>query len=304
MSPSSYAAIAARYGGLDGRDRMIILTDNAMMETARLIQTESAAFVKSTAVINLDDTDDFSAIYALKPNDLLILYIGIDSWMGKYRNMAHAFEKPDGVSAKYICFRPTVTPKALLEGLNTPLEITDSVVRKSGNLPGDRPLRVTAKSGTDISLITYEPWTIPYTTHAPGANAYLPPAEVSYSVRPGSANGLIIVDITVGELRVRADLIDAFGLVDYEVALHVENGEIIDITGGAMAEKLKAELWKLTASCRKIVELGIGLSRMTPSGIIGIDESIAGTCHFGIGNGSGNDAPIRLDVVINKFTIE
>ena len=111
------------------------------------------------------------------------------------------------------------------------------------------------------------------------------------------------MDITVGELRVHGDLIDPFGLIDEPVALRVNNGEIINITGGAMAQKLKTELWKLPVSCRRIVELGIGLSRMTPGGIIGIDESIAGTCHFGIGSGSGNDAPIHLDVVINEFSI-
>ena len=52
------------------------------------------------------------------------------------------------------------------------------------------------------------------------------------------------------------------------------------------------------------MELGIGLSSISPSGIIGIDESIAGTCHFGFGNGSGNDAPIHLDVVVNDLIIE
>jgi len=71
-----------------------------------------------------------------------------------------------------------------------------------------------------------------------------------------------------------------------------------------MAERLKAELWQLPENCRKIVELGIGLSSISPSGIIGIDESIAGTCHFGFGNGSGNDAPIHLDVVVNDLIIE
>ena len=70
-----------------------------------------------------------------------------------------------------------------------------------------------------------------------------------------------------------------------------------------MAQHLKSELWKLPECCRKIVELGFGLSCMRPCGIIGIDESIAGTCHFGFGNGSGNDAPIHLDVVINDFVL-
>jgi len=301
--PPSYAAIVARYGGLDGRRNVIILTDNTMLEAAQLIQSESALFVKKIDIINLDDTDDYSTIYTLAPDDLLILHVGIESWTDKHRKMAHAFDKPEGVVAKYICIRPTVTPRALLEGLNTPYEVTDGMIKRYGNLPTDKPVRVTSKPGSDITLTTYEPWTIPYTTYAPGANAYLPPAEVSYSVRPGSANGVIVVNVTVGELRVHADLIDPFGLVDEPVVLRVENGEIIDITGGIMAQKLKTELWKLPDSCRKIVELGIGLSRMTSSGIIGIDESIAGTCHFGVGRGSGNNAPIHLDVVVSEFSI-
>ena len=301
--PPSFAAIVARYGGLDCRRSVIILTDNAMQGTARLIQTESATFVKSVDVINLDETDNYKAIYTLAPEDLLILHIGIESWTGRHNEMAYAFSKPNGVAAKYICIRPTVTPQALLDGLNTPYEIIENVMRRYAGLPDDKLLRVTAESGTDISLVPYEPFLIPYTTHEPGANAYLPPAEISYSIRPGSANGIIVVDVTVGELRVHADLIDPFGLVDEPVTLHIENGEIVDVTGGAMAHKLKTELWKLSENCRKIVELGIGLSRMTPSGIIGIDESIAGTCHFGIGNGSGNDAPIHLDVVVSNFSI-
>jgi RimJ/RimL family protein N-acetyltransferase len=298
--PASYAAIVARYGGLDGRDCVIVLTDNVMQKTARCIEIESAPFVKSIAVINLDEANDYNAVYELKPNDLLIIHLGIDNYM-KYR--FPAFEKPQDVNAKYIMLRPTVTPEALLMGLNTPENVTEGIVRKYGSIPEDKPLRVTAKSGTDITLTPYAQWRIPYNAHTFGANAYLPPAEVSYSVRPGTANGIIVVDVTVGELRVYADLIEPFGLVDEPVTLYVENGVIVDIHGGEMAVKLKAELWKLPENCRKIVELGIGLSQMPPSGIIGIDESIAGTCHFGIGNGSGNDAPIHLDVVVNAFEI-
>ena len=301
--PPSYAAVVARYGGLDGRRSVMILTDNTMMETAQLMQAASIPFIKSVDVINLDETDHYGAIYALAPEDLLILHIGIESWTGRHRGMAYAFGKPDGVAAKYICIRPTVTPSALLEGLNTPYELTENIVKKYRGLPEYNTIRVTAKSGTDITLEPYAPFIIPYNTHAPGANAYLPPAEVSFGVVQGSADGVIAVDVTVGELCVYADLVNAFGLVDGPVRLHVKNGEIVDITGGEMARRLKSELWKLPDCCLKIVELGIGLSRMTPSGIIGIDESIAGTCHFGIGNGSGNEAPIHLDVVIDEFVV-
>ena len=298
-----YSAIVTRFGGLDKRHNVVILTDNEMKETARRMQIDSAAFVGELRVINLDETEDFSAIYALKPEDLVILHIGIESWVGRHGKMAFAFNKPEGVAAKYICVRPTITAKALLEGLNTPVGLTEGIVEKYGDLPKGEVVSVKSKSGTDITLTLAGCMIIPFNTHKPGANAYLPPAEISYDLELGTAKGVIVADVTVGELRVNGDLINPFGLVDVPVTLYIKNGEIADISGGEMAKRLKTELWKLSANCRKIVEFGIGLSKMSPSGIIGIDESIAGTCHFGFGSPSGNDAAIHLDVVINDFDI-
>jgi len=299
--PPSYAAIVARYSGLDGRHNAVILTDTEMLETAKSIQQESAPFVKNIQLINLDETSDYNIIYTLLPEDLLILHIGINSWAGRHKNFACAFHKPQDIAAKYICIRPTITPQALLEGLNTPYEIRKKILQACGSLPTGETIRVTSKSGTDISLTLTANIVIPFATHTPGSNAYLPPAEISYDVELGTANGKIVADITIGELRVYADLIDPFGLVDMPTTLHIKDGEIVDISGGNMADRLKSELWKLTPECRKLVELGFGLSNMTPCGIIGIDESIAGTCHFGFGNGKGNDAAIHLDVVVGDF---
>lgn len=45
-----------------------------------------------------------------------------------------------------------------------------------------------------------------------------------------------------------------------------------------------------------VVELGHGLSDIQPTGIIGVDESMNGTCHFGIGTGS----PFHLDLVVRN----
>ena len=301
---SPYAMIVTRFAVTDRRHSVIILTDTAMLETAVLIQHHSMPFVRSISLINLDTDGDFSSIYDLSPDDLLILHIGIESWIARHNKLAFAFSKPPGVRARYICIRPTITKTALIEGLKTPLAVCQEISRRYGNLPIGKQIRVLAKSGTDINLVLHsKPWTIPFTAHDSGANAYLPPAEVSAEVQTFSANGIIVVDTTLGELRVRGELIDSFGLVEEPMTMKIENGSVVDIYGSAMAARLKAKLWQLTENCRRLVELGFGLSEMTACGIIGIDESIAGTCHFGFGSSKENEAPIHLDVVINGFTI-
>ncbi len=87
----SFTTIATRYGGLDARGRVIILTDNIMLKTARRIKAESAAFVKSVTVINLDEREDYSPAYSLEQNDLLIVHLGIDNFI---KRGFPAFSKP------------------------------------------------------------------------------------------------------------------------------------------------------------------------------------------------------------------
>lgn len=69
-------------------------------------------------------------------------------------------------------------------------------------------------------------------------------------------------------------------------------------------EELKQTLFSLEPECRILVELGKELAKMTPTGIIGIDESIIDTCHFGFGDGIrfgiNTVASIHLDVVLDR----
>ena len=297
------STIITHFSKLDKDHNVIMLTDNVMLESALFIQQECIDIINHFTVINLDKDSYFNDIYSLKPEDLLILHIGLDSWIGKHRQLAYAFSKPSGVSSKYICIRPTITKQALLEGLNTPLESIQAILCKYSKLPLNHRIHASSKSGTDISFTLTSGKVIPYTAHKAGQNAYLPPAEISYDIALGSANGFIAADLTVGELRVNGVLHDTFGLVNKPVFLEIINGELVDICGDAIALRLKEKLWKLNRNCRKVIEFGIGLSQMSPSGIIGIDESIAGTCHFGFGTGAGNDAAIHLDFVIRDFAL-
>ena len=148
----SYAAIVARFGGVDGRHKVVILTDEDKLKTARLIQSECTAFVKEIIVINLDETSDYKIIYTLLPTDLLILSIGIESFIGRHNKMACAFNKPEGVASKYICIRPTITAQALFDGLNTPDGVTKKIIKGYADLSLGNTIRIAAKSGTDISF--------------------------------------------------------------------------------------------------------------------------------------------------------
>ena len=129
----------------------------------------------------------------------------------------------------------------------------------------------------------------------------MPPAEINEELDPHSVHGVIVADITVGELRFYADLIDPLGLVDEKVVIRVENGLVGEITGGDIARRLKKGLDRLDKKLQVVVELGHGLSDLSPTGIIGVDESMNGTCHFGIGERN----PYHVDVVVKspRFTV-
>ncbi len=105
----------------------------------------------------------------------------------------------------------------------------------------------------------------------------------------GTANGEIVVDVTVGPFYYYGRLLNEFGLVNSPIKIIIRNGYVTDILGESMAKELKELLFSLPKECRKLVEIGQGLSKMTPTGIIGVDESIIDTCHFGIGDGKNAD---------------
>ena len=162
-------------------------------------------------------------------------------------------------------------------------------------------IRVTNKCGTDISFQITPFTTCSHEITADGGMAFLPPSETSSEIISTTANGKIVVDMTVGQLYHYGKLIDYFGLVSKPITLTIQDGVIIDIYGDQMAADFKEKLFSLPIECRQIVELGQGLSKMEPTGLIGVDESIIDSCHFGFGD--GGNCGTHLDVVIKNPTI-
>jgi len=215
---------------------------------------------------------------------------------------------PEGFSGLSCSIRPRYCDKALLKHLSTCVIDVDSMVQQRLSLNRAKKIRVTAPGGTDVTLELISGIALPYKVVADARHAFLPPAEVTFGVVQGSAEGTLAIDVTVGEVATRDGIIDALGLVDEPVQVTIEKGYITSITGGDIAQRLNRCLAALGTKSRLIVELGFGLSEGTPTGMIGPDECLQGTCHFGVGNDffySGtNDAPIHLDLVLQDPQVE
>lgn len=298
----NFSTISTVWALLEKTAEILIITESERLSVAENIKADNLIHVSDIKIINMDFNSPYEQeMRRLTEKDLLIVLLTADGFMQKgYRNIFSPFSKPSDFVGKYIFIRLDIPEASLLSGLNTCFDKVESIIRTCQALGNGKKVRVTTDKGTNITTqIAYQEL-IPYHARSLGGYAFLPPAEISEELVFSSANGVIVVDITVGEIRFDADLIDPLGIVDSEVIITVKDGLITDIEGGDIAQRLKAGLNKLDKNLQMLVELGHGLSDLSPTGIIGVDESMNGTCHFGIGNRN----PYHIDVVISNPKIE
>jgi hypothetical protein len=299
----NFSTISTTWALLEKTAKILILAEPERLSIAKRIKADNLFYVEEVKIIDISiDSSYEQEICLLTEKDLLIVLLTMDGFMNKgFRNKFSPFSKPSGFAGKYIFIRLDIPEASLLSGLNTSIEKVESIISEYQALSSGKKVRVTTDKGTDVTIqIAYQEL-LPYHARSLGGNAFLPPAEISEELVNFSANGVIVVDITVGELRFGADLIDPLGIVDRNVKITLQNGHVVDIEGGNIARRLKTGLNKLGKDLQILVELGHGLSDITPTGIIGVDESMNGTCHFGIGNRN----PYHVDVVVSnpKITV-
>lgn len=304
----SFRSLTDIWCDLDKNAEIVILTDEARFGLASAICKELQPF--RCSVVNVERDSSYEQSLAdLRAEDLAVVLLSVDSFVYKGFNQVFSpFNKPSGLQAKYAFVRLDIPAEALRQGLSTPKAAVIRTIERLHSIPPLSSLRVTNPAGTDITMQITQFQTGSHWIAEAGGVAFLPPSEIYAGILPGSACGQIVVDVTIGQLMAEGRCLGAFGLVDKPTVLVVRDSKIQDIRGGKMAAQLKEILWGLAESCRVLVELGHGLSAMAPTGIIGVDECIIETCHFGIGDGTGygiaNSAPIHLDVVVGNPSIE
>lgn len=295
----TYAELLGSWCALSPTARVVLVTDPVQRETAERIAEE----MPNPAEIRLYDASPAlrQTLTALAPDDLVVVLLSFATMLDfSLERWFSPFDKPDWLRAKCAFIRLSITEKSLREGLSTPKTDVCAKIAERDALPPGALLRVTNEAGTDLTLRTGPFTTCRHEIIAPGGQCFLPPSETTSEVLPGSANGRIAVDVTLGQVHRFAEELGYFGLVEGAVSLTVENGLLTGASGGEMAEEFIRLLCRLPEDARTLVELGQGLSRMAPTGLIGVDESIIDTCHFGFGhhaNGTHTDVVIREPVM-------
>lgn len=301
-----FNTISTTWANLEKDAKIIIVTeaDTDRWKLAEKIKQDNQSLVSEIDLFDIASDDYKKHIYALSEKDLLIVMLTITGFMNKgYGDIFSPFDKPANLKSKYIFIRLDIPEKSLLSGLHTDINKVEGIINELKPLRKGVKVRVTTDKGTDITTCTKRDDGDEEIYHARdlGGMAFLPPTEVAEELIEDSTNGTIVADVTVGEFRINGELIDELGIVDEPVIIYMENGLVKDVKGGDIAKRLKKCFAMLPSEHHAAVELGHGLSDIEPTGIIGVDESMNGTCHIGICNRN----PYHLDVVIKnpKITI-
>jgi hypothetical protein len=270
-----------------------------------LLQENREQILEGT-IFNLDENPMTSLenIHYHHQDDLLVVLLSVESFMAGANKIFPSFRSPQAWPAYSMMIRPGIQKASLEAGLATPLSEIQMLESNLHRRAEHKKLQITNPSGTDLNICTRAFKALPYVCGQKSRHAYLPPAEIYTPIWEDSAEGIIAVDVTVGELRYEGRLLHPFGRVAHPLIIEVHAGKIQKFSGHAFAEILTKEFSLWDENCRHVVELGFGLSSLTPTGLIGVDESILHTCHFGIGDnrfyGGTLAAPLHWDVVINK----
>lgn len=134
-----------------------------------------------------------------------------------------------------------------------------------------------------------------------GQFSTLPTVEANVSPLEGTANGIIVADGSIPYIGI--------GVLEEPVTLRVENGRVVDISGGRQAKMLADDLRaKNDPNVYNIAEHGVGLNpKCSFCGFMLEDEGVFGSCHIGIGTsitlGGNVKASCHYDVIMKNGTI-
>jgi leucyl aminopeptidase (aminopeptidase T) len=167
-------------------------------------------------------------------------------------------------------------------------DFTD-VKRRIGNLQPHlrrrRILNVKSEQGTDVTFeVNWREWKLDDNgiCNRPRMLTNLPAGKAFIMPREGTMNGKVVIDGSWES-----------NLVDEPVTLTIENGLVVDVTGGTSAAAIRQEFGEAAGRLKvkdrenvwTVAEFGIGMNPQARlSGNVLEDEKRLGTCYFSVGD--------------------
>lgn len=168
-------------------------------------------------------------------------------------------------------------------------------------LDAGRSVRVTAANGTDVSFSIdgCHAFSLDGYFHEEYGFATLPPGESPTHPKEGTANGTIVIDVSM----------DGIGRLDDPITLEVVDGFVRGVTGGEEAAQLREIFGDADENARNLAEFAIGTNPAAKLiGNLAEDKKLAGTVHFAVGDneslGGSTASSIHLDGVLRYPTVE
>lgn len=159
---------------------------------------------------------------------------------------------------------------------------------------------VTSDKGTDVefSLEGCDAFSLDGYFHEEYGFATLPPGEAPTHPAEGTADGTIVVDVSM----------DNIGRLAEPIEMDLEDGFVVDIDGGDEADQLQRIIDENDENAGNLAEFAIGTNPEAKLiGNLAEDKKKAGTIHFAVGDneslGGTMKSDIHLDGVIRTPTV-
>ena len=161
-------------------------------------------------------------------------------------------------------------------------------------------VHVTSDKGTDISFSVdgCSAFSLDGYYHENYGFATLPPGESPTHPAEGTANGTIVIDVSM----------DNLGQLDEPITLEIKDGFVTDVRGGSQADELRTIIDENDENAGNLAEFAIGTNPEAKLiGNLAEDKKRAGTVHFAVGDneslGGTLKSDIHLDGVVRTPTV-
>lgn len=286
--------------GVKNEETLLVLTDEGLADLGRLFYEEGCRLTPKTEILTMAvlDRDGMEPVgevaAALLRADVAVLVTS--------RSLSHTRARQNAsMKGARIASMPGLTEGMLAGAL---LADYDEMARRSRRYAEDltaaQAVRITTEAGTDLRFSLQDRKGLADTGEysAPGAFGNLPAGEAFIAPLEGSAEGILVIDGSMGGV----------GIPAAPLALMVEGGHAVKINGGEEARRLAAILAAAGTNAGNIAEFGVGTNNAAAlHGEVLEDEKVLGTIHIALGDnanfGGTVEAACHLDGIVTAPTV-